>query len=80
MSLDSDRNACYALAEMSTAELIEKIQTLAPEQRKQVEAFVQTLVGEKDAKTVKYATAEEARLASDRIFEENAPLFKKLAE
>ncbi|MEO8826229.1 MAG: hypothetical protein ABI443_10350 [Chthoniobacterales bacterium] len=65
---------------MSTAELIEKIQALAPEQRKQVEDFVQTLVGEKGSQSAKYATSEEARIASDRIFEENAPLFKKLAE
>lgn len=63
---------------VSTAELMEKIQALPPEKQKEVENFVAAL--EQDRSAIRYIDAEEAEIASARIFEENAELFKKLAQ
>ncbi|MEO6054184.1 MAG: hypothetical protein ABIP97_09245 [Chthoniobacterales bacterium] len=63
---------------MSTAELIEKIKALPPEQQREVEGFVAQLTG--GSSSVKYASSEEVRAVSGRIFEENTELFKKLAQ
>lgn len=67
---------------MSAAEIIEKIKTLTPAQQAEVAAFLrgmETSVVREDA-GVRYISKEEARALSQPIFEENAELFRKLAQ
>jgi len=57
---------------------MEKIQALPLEKQKEVENFVVSL--EQHRSAIRYIDAEEAEVASARIFEENAELFEKLAQ
>ena len=67
---------------MSAAEIIEQIKTLTPAQQAEVAAFLRGMdscVVREDS-GVRYISKEEARALSKPIFEENAELFRKLAQ
>ena len=67
---------------MSTAEIIEQIEKLSPEERERVFAFVKSLLETDvlhDEPTVRYMDAQKAKAVSAEIFSEHAELFRKLA-
>ena len=67
---------------MSAVEIIEQIKTLTPLQQAEVAAFLrgmETSVVREDS-GVRYISKDEARALSQPIFEENAELFRKLAQ
>jgi hypothetical protein len=67
---------------MSAAEIIEQIKALSPAQQAEIAAFLrgmETSVVREDS-GVRYISKEEARALSKPIFEENAELFRKLAQ
>lgn len=60
---------------MSAAELIEQIKALSPAEQEEVRSFL--LNGESE---VNYIDREKARATGVRVMEENADLFRKLAQ
>lgn len=69
------------LSSMSAAEIIEQIKVLPAEEQAKVAVFVRNLTSENgDESKVRYVDPEKVRVIADRIFEENALLFRKLAE
>lgn len=64
---------------MSAAQIIEQIKALPVNEQVKVREFVQELAST-GAHPVSYIDREEAREIAGRIFEENAELFRKLAE
>ena len=60
---------------MSAAEIIEQIQTLPPEERKKVAAFVRQL-----ERAERQGVSEEFKRVADEVFTKNAELFRKLAQ
>jgi hypothetical protein len=66
---------------MSAAEIIEQIKTLPDNELSEVAEFVRSLTAENgDAAKTRYVDPEKARVIASRVFEENAELFRKLAE
>ena len=67
---------------MSTAEIIEKIKAMTPAQQAEVAAFLRGLESSvvREDSGVRYISRDEARELSQPIFEENAELFRKLAQ
>jgi hypothetical protein len=65
---------------MSAIEVIEQIKALPADEQAEVAKFVRELHMDTDAPQVRYMSAEKARVLSERIFEENAELFRKLAQ
>jgi hypothetical protein len=68
---------------MSVTEIIQQIQTLTSEERREL----MRLLGElplidatTDMKVIRYATDEQARAAGDYVLKEHEELFRKLAE
>lgn len=61
---------------MSAAEVIEKIKDLSPAELEEVRAFL--LNG--DLPEPRYIDREKARLIGSKVMEENAELFRKLAQ
>jgi len=68
--------------QMSAAEIIEKIKALPPEEQRQVIAFFRAAEQAKslETKTPRYADDGAAKAAGDRVLEEHAEVFKRLAE
>ena len=64
---------------MSAAEIIEQIKALPAEEKVKVIEFLRDSEDVNESK-VQYVDREKARVIASRIFEENAPLFRKLAE
>ena len=70
---------------MTSAEIIEQIEALSPEEQREVSRFLRELA-RTDATSsagrpaVRYATDEQARVAGEEILEKHAELFRKLAE
>ena len=67
---------------MSAAEIIEQIKALPPEERLQVVSFVRTVAEEASSENsgVRYVDDRTFDAAVERVFEQHAELFKKLAE
>lgn len=68
---------------MSAAEIIEQIKALPLEERKQVFSFVREVEKESvstSGQDVRYADDQTFDAAVERVFEQHAELFKKLAE
>jgi len=66
---------------MSAAEIIEQIKALPAEEQSEVAEFVRELAAAKpQSHEVRYISVEEAKVIGDRIFENNAELFRKLAQ
>ena len=67
---------------MSAAEIIEKIKAMTPAQQAEVAAFLRGLESSvvREDSGVRYISRDEARALSQPIFEENAELFRKLAQ
>jgi len=67
---------------MSAAEIIEKIKALPPQEQQQIVAFFRAAEQTKSigAWTPRYADDLAAKAAGDRVLEEHAELFKRLAE
>jgi len=68
---------------MSAAEIIEQIKTLPRDEQLVVATFLKVAVLGKEAdsgQATRYVTPERARELSAQIFEENAELFRKLAQ
>ena len=67
---------------MSAAEIIEQIKALPPEERQQVLSFVRAVEEEESSESpsVRYADDRTFDAAVERVFEQHADLFKKLAE
>ena len=68
---------------MSVTEIIQQIQTLTSEERREL----MRLLGElplidatTDMKVIRYATDEQARAVGDYVLKEHEELFRKLAE
>ena len=66
-------------SDMSAAEIIEQIKALPAEEKALVAEFLRGSEDVNESK-VQYVDREKARVTASRIFEENAPLFRKLAE
>ena len=67
---------------MSAAEIIEQIKAMTPAQQAEVAAFLRGLESSvvREDSGVRYISKDEARELSPPIFEENAELFRKLAQ
>lgn len=67
---------------MSVAEIIEHIKMLSPEERREVASFIRTTEqGDvSPGSNVRYADDQAFDSAVERVFEQHAELFKKLAE
>ncbi len=67
---------------MSAAEIIEQIKTMTPAQQAEVAAFLRGMESSvvREDSGVRYISKDEARALSQPIFEENAELFRKLAQ
>ena len=67
---------------MSAAEIIEQIKAMTPAQQAEVAAFLRGLESSvvREDSGVRYISKDEARELSQPIFEENAELFRKLAQ
>ena len=67
---------------MSAAEIIKQIKTLTPAQQAEVAAFLRGMESSvvREDSGVRYISKDEARALSQPIFEENAELFRKLAQ
>ena len=67
---------------MSAAEIIEKIKAMTPAQQAEVAAFLRGMESSvvREDSGVRYISKDEARELSQPIFEENAELFRKLAQ
>jgi hypothetical protein len=67
---------------MSAQEIIEQIKTLTLEEKAEVVRFVQQLDGESSsqAKTIRYATPEQAKAAGDHVVGQHAAVFRKLSQ
>ena len=67
---------------MSAAEIIEQIKALPPVQQAEVAAFLRGMESSvvREDSGVRYISKDEARALSQPIFEENAELFRKLAQ
>ena len=67
---------------MSAEEIIQQIKALPSAQQAEVAAFLRGMEGSvvREDSGVRYIPEEEARALSKPIFEENAELFRKLAQ
>jgi RNase H-fold protein (predicted Holliday junction resolvase) len=65
---------------MSAAEIIEQIKELSAEDKAKVAEFLRDLAANRDGSEIKYVDPEKASVIADRVFEENADLFRKLAQ
>lgn len=66
---------------MSVAEVIEKIKELSAEDQARVADFLRELApANPGGSEIKYVDPEKASAIADRVFEENAELFRKLAQ
>ncbi len=63
---------------MTVRQIIQEIETLAPEERREIKAFF--LQGEQGAGVIRYVDRDKAMAAADKIFTERAELFQKLAQ
>ena len=66
------------LRPMSVAELIEQIKALPPEELEVVRSFV--LNREAESQDIRYIARDEARSLGEKIFDDNAELFRRLAQ
>ena len=65
---------------VSAAEIIEQIKALPPDEKAAVVDFVNKLeAGAPPAKTVRYATPEQAKAAGDKVVQQHEEVFRKLA-
>lgn len=66
---------------MSAAEVIERIKTLPPEELEIVREFLRNGAGDSPSSPApKYIDRESARQLGAKVMEENADLFRKLAQ
>ena len=67
---------------MSAAEIIEQIKAMTPAQQAEVAALLRGMDSSvvREDSGVRYISKDEARSLSQPIFEENAELFRKLAQ
>ena len=63
---------------MSVAELIEQIKALQPEELEVVRSFV--LNREAESQEIRYIARDEARSLGEKILDDNAELFRRLAQ
>ena len=68
---------------MTVRQIIHEIETLPPEEQREVLLHLKEKGAEytsSAAPTIQYASKEEAKRVSERIFDEYADLFRKLAQ
>ena len=66
------------LRSVSAQEIIEQIKALPPNDQAMVLDFVRTLAPQE--KRIRYATAEEAKAAGDKVLAEHDAVFRMLAQ
>lgn len=67
---------------MSALEIIEQIKSLPPDEKAAVVKFVHDLEGEipSPARTIYYASPDQAKTAGDRVTKQYEEVFRKLAK
>jgi len=73
---------CRYLLPVTTRQIIQEIETLPPEEQREVFSSLQERLQKPQtaAGEVRYADFDEAMRIADRIFTERADLFRKLAQ
>ena len=65
---------------MSAAEIIELIEKLPPQQQDEVFALLEQRRRQADRPSVRYTPTADAERAAEKIFQDHAELFRKLAQ
>ena len=65
---------------MSAAEVIEQIKALPPDEKAELLDFVRTLPQFDKSAGIKFASAEQAKDAGDRVVKQYEEVFRKLAQ
>ncbi|MBI2947831.1 MAG: hypothetical protein HYY23_09290 [Verrucomicrobia bacterium] len=67
---------------MSALEVIEQIKALPPEEKAQVVDFVRQLDGPapEGSKEIRYASAEQVRVAGEEVLQQYEEVFRRLAQ
>jgi hypothetical protein len=63
---------------MTARQIIQEIETLTPEEKSEIKAFVSDQ--KQDTGAIRYADGDKAMAIADKIFTERAELFQKLAQ